>query len=135
METPQELSFMSDPKYVELLEIAQMLEVSIMHEIEKDGSGTKTTVFYQHADSVEVLAVVTGADPLENLLDAMGTVIENMPDDDEGSEVSSTGTEAHAYKDDEGPLTDEQLAAIRAASPATDAPIENFTESLFDPKC
>uniref|UniRef100_A0AB39CE45 Uncharacterized protein n=1 Tax=Pseudomonas phage HRDY3 TaxID=3236930 RepID=A0AB39CE45_9VIRU len=36
-----------------------------------------------------------------------------------------------SYEPDDGPLTDEQLEAIRAASPATDTPEELFTENLF----
>lgn len=36
------------------------------------------------------------------------------------------------YEPDDGPLTDEQLDAIRAASSATNTPEELFTESLFD---
>lgn len=35
------------------------------------------------------------------------------------------------YEQDEGPLTDDQLAAIRAASPASQIAEEQFTERLF----
>lgn len=35
------------------------------------------------------------------------------------------------YELDDGPLTDAQLAAIRAASPATNIPRERFTQGLF----
>lgn len=39
-----------------------------------------------------------------------------------------------SYEPDDGPLTDEQLDAIRAASPASDTPEELFTENLFEKK-
>lgn len=35
------------------------------------------------------------------------------------------------YEKDDGPLTDNQLAAIREASPATNTPDVNFTWRLF----
>ena len=35
------------------------------------------------------------------------------------------------YELDDGPLTDDQLKAIRAASPASQIPEEQFTERLF----
>lgn len=39
-----------------------------------------------------------------------------------------------SYPADDGPLTDEQIEAIRAASPATNTPDENFTSKLFHPE-
>lgn len=36
-----------------------------------------------------------------------------------------------AYELDDGPLTDEQLEAIRKASPASGIPEESFTQHLF----
>lgn len=36
-----------------------------------------------------------------------------------------------SYEIDDGPLTDEQMDLIRAASPATNTPRENFTKSIF----
>lgn len=36
------------------------------------------------------------------------------------------------YEEDDGPLTEEQIKAIREASAATDTPDENFTERLFE---
>lgn len=38
------------------------------------------------------------------------------------------------YKPDTEPLTDEQIDAIREASPATDIPQESFTRGLFGAK-
>ncbi len=35
------------------------------------------------------------------------------------------------YELDDGPLTDAQIAAIRAASPASQIPMERFTQGLF----
>ncbi|MFJ3487188.1 hypothetical protein ACIPL1_27780 [Pseudomonas sp. NPDC090202] len=35
------------------------------------------------------------------------------------------------YELDDGPLTDAQISAIRAASPATNIPEERFTKGLF----
>lgn len=36
------------------------------------------------------------------------------------------------YELDDGPLTDEQIEAIRKASPATNTPKENFDKHLFE---
>lgn len=38
---------------------------------------------------------------------------------------------APKYEEDDGPLTDVQIDAIRKASPATGTPEEHFTQSLF----
>ena len=45
--------------------------------------------------------------------------------------VNSVATRFNGYPEDDGPLTDEQIEAIRAASPATNTPAENFTQRLF----
>lgn len=51
-------------------------------------------------------------------------------DDEEYVMAKCDGVE-NAPGEDDGPLSEEQLQAIRSASPATNTPDENFTQRLF----
>ena len=47
-------------------------------------------------------------------------------------ELVEYSQEIGLYEPDDGPLTDEQIEAIRKASSATDVPRENFNKRLFE---
>ena len=78
MTAQQHPAFLDDPKMIEMLEIARLLEVSVLHEVTADGC--TVTMFYQYEDRREILAECTGTDIIATTLEALEKVIEQIED-------------------------------------------------------
>lgn len=70
-------TFLDDPKMIEMMEIAQLLEVSVLHEITEQGC--TVTMFYQYPDDhKKILAECKGTDIIKTTFDALGKAIEQI---------------------------------------------------------
>ena len=73
MSAQQYPNFLDDPKMHELLDIAKLMEMSLLQEMTEHGC--KVTAFFQREDSQEILAECEGADMVTTTLDAIEKAI------------------------------------------------------------